>query len=255
VFTCHNVKDAVPPGSQAYRDAGGSLELCHLETKSTHVPKGATPGVDAAGRPTTWHEAVYDFLDRHVKHPRQATAPEAYPAGGPIYAPTKVALRSVYSDGVIHFTTDGSNPTEQSSVYHEPIVITPGQTVRAMVVSSGLEPSEVASYTFRKATSQQPLIVNAHPQYTAHVGKPFEARLSADGFRIAWSLVGRRGHVIDRKVKSRESRVWLNIDASSGVLSGTPTAPGYNVVIVVARKGDGDEALVDARHVVVVVEE
>ncbi len=255
VFTCHTVKGAVPPGSQAYRDAGGSLELCHLETKSTHVPKGTTPGVDAAGRPTTWHEAVYDFLDRHVKHPRQATAPEAYPAGGPISAPTKVTLRSVYSDGVIHFTTDGSATTRQSPVYREPLTISPGQSLRAIVVNPGLEPSEVASFTFRKATSPQRIIVNARPQYTAHVGKPFEAKLSADGFRIAWSLVGRRGHVIDRKANASESQAWLSINANSGVLSGTPTAPGYNVVIVTAGRGQGERGRVDARRVVVVVEE
>ena len=66
--------------------------------------------------------------------------------------------------------------------------------------------------------------------------------------------VGRRGHVIDRKSSSREPQAWLTIDSSNGVLSGTPTAPGYNVVIVVARRGEGDEARIDARRVVVVVE-
>jgi len=255
VFTCHNVKDAVPLGSQAYRNAGGTLELCHLETKSTHVPKGSTRGVDAAGEPTTWYEAVYDFLDRHVKHPRQATAPEAYPAGGPICAPTEVFLRSVYSEASIHFTTDGSDPTQQSPAYREPLTISPGQTLRAIVIKPGLNPSEVASFTFRKTAVGRPIILNAGQRYTAYVGKPFEAKLTAEGDGIAWNLVGRRGHVIDRKTNSRELRNWLSIDANNGVLSGTPFAPGYNVVIVVARNGDGDEALVDARHVVVVVEE
>ena len=255
VFTCHNVKNAVPPGSQAYRDAGGSLELCHLETKSTHVPKGKTRGVDAAGKPTTWHEAVYDFLDRHVKHPRQATAPEAYPAGGLIRSPMKVTLRSVYPDGAIHFTTDGTEPTQQSPVYREPLTISPGQSLRAIVLKPRLKPSEVASFDFRKTTDSQPTIQNAQPQYTAHVGQPFEVKLAADGDDISWNLIGRRGHVIDRKPTSRESQAWLGIDSSNGVLSGTPTAPGYNVVIVVAHRGEGDEAHVDARRVVIVVEE
>lgn len=257
VFTCHNVKDAVPPGSQAYRDAGALLELCHLETKSTHVPKGTTPGVDATGKPTTWFEAVYDFLDRHVKHPRQATAPEAYPAGGPISAPTKVTLQKIYSDGAIYFTTDGSNPTQQSPVYDAPLSISPGQSLRAIVVKPDLKPSEVASFKFRKTTVARPRILNARQHYTANVGKPFEVKLAAaaDGDGVVWSLVGRRGHVIDRKANSRDSHTWLSIDASSGVLSGTPSAPGYNVVVVVARQGEGDEALVDARQIVVVVEE
>ncbi len=83
VFTCHNVRGEVPAGAQAYRNAGGFIELCHLETKSTHVPKGTTPGLDAAGKATTWYEAVYEFLDCHVKHPRQATAAEAYSRGRP----------------------------------------------------------------------------------------------------------------------------------------------------------------------------
>jgi len=161
----------------------------------------------------------------------------------------------IQSDGVIHFTTDGSAPTRQSSVYHEPLTISPGQSLRAIVVTPGLEPSEVASFTFRKATSPQPLIVNARLQYTAHVAKPFEAKLSADGFRIAWSLVGRRGHVINRKANASESQAWLSINSNSGVLSGTPTAPGYNVVIVTARRGQGERGRVDARRVVVVVGE
>ncbi len=255
VFTCHNVKDAVPPGSQAYRDAGGSLELCHLETKSTHVPKGTTLGVDAKGRPTAWHEAVYNFLDRHVKHPRQATAPEAYPAGGLIRSPTKVTLRSVYPNAAIHFTTDGSAPTQQSTVYREPLTISPGQSVRAIVVTPGLEPSEVASFTFRKTAAGRPIIANARPQYTAKVGHQFEARFAIDGEDGTWHVVGRRSHVIDRKSNPPRARPWLSIDAKSGTLSGTPTAPGYYVLIVTARRGQGDDTRVDARHVVVVVEE
>ena len=255
VFTCHNIKDAVPPGSQAYRDAGGLLELCHLETKSTHVPNGQTPGVDAAGKPTTWHEAVYDFLDRHVKHPRQATAPEAYPAGGLVRSPMKVTLRSVYPDGAIHFTTDGTEPTQRSPVYREPLTISPGQSLRAIVLKPGLKPSEVASFDFRKTTNSRPTIQNAQPQYTTNVGRPFEVKLAADGDDFLWNVIGRRGHLIDRKPTSRESQAWLGIDSSNGVLSGTPTAPGYNVVIVVAHRGEGDEAHVDARRVVVIVEE
>ena len=245
----------LPPGSQAYRDAGGLIELCHLETKSTHVPKGKTPGVDAAGKPTTWYEAVYDFLDRHVKNPRRATAPEASLAGGPISAPTKVALRSVYSDGAIHFTTDGSDPTQHSPVCREPLTIAPGQSLRAIVIKAGLKPSEVASFDFRKTTESQPLIQNARWQYAANVGQPFEVKFAASGDGITWNVVGRRGHVIDRKSTSRESQAWLSINSSNGVLSGTPTAPGYNVVIVVARRSEGDEALVDAHRVVVVVRE
>jgi hypothetical protein len=246
LLTCHNVKDQVPDGPAAYRAAGATVGICHPDVRNTHVPDGATPAVSKGGSPTTWHGRIYEFFDEHVKNPKRATAPEAGPAG-----PAGVVLRSVHGDAAIRFTTDGSEPTASSPAYSGPVTLRPGETLRAIAVVPGLQPSAPARFPFGAASSAGPVITMRQAHYTATVGRPFDARFEAEGAGVEWHLCGRRGNVIDTASKGRKA--WLIIDPKTGRLSGTPEAPGYVVAMVVANGPDGKSA--DARRVVVTIEE
>lgn len=57
----------------------------------------------------------------------------------------------------IYYTTDGSAPTVNSTVYSEPITINATKTIKAIAVEEGRIISEVASETFTKATTTQPV--------------------------------------------------------------------------------------------------
>lgn len=61
--------------------------------------------------------------------------------------PLKVAL-SASAAGDIHYTTDGSEPTTESPLYKEPIVITASTLVKARLYAPGLPPSFTASRQF-----------------------------------------------------------------------------------------------------------
>jgi len=46
---------------------------------------------------------------------------------------------------VIHYTTDGSDPTESSAIYESPIAVTSGMSIRARAFKTDWEPSSVAT--------------------------------------------------------------------------------------------------------------
>lgn len=77
------------------------------------------------------------------------TAPSASPAGGVLTIATRVELSS--SVEKIYYTTDGTTPTESSSLYKEPILINRTTNLQAIAVSEDGEISDVASYQYTAA--------------------------------------------------------------------------------------------------------
>lgn len=77
------------------------------------------------------------------------TAPSASPAGGVLTIATRVELSS--SVEKIYYTTDGTTPTESSSLYKEPILINRTTNLQAIAVSEDGEVSDVASYQYTAA--------------------------------------------------------------------------------------------------------
>lgn len=69
-------------------------------------------------------------------------------SGSVVAAGTKIKITA--EDGAsIYYTTDGSDPTIQSSLYHEELILTKSQTIRAIAIKDGQEDSSIAeaSYT------------------------------------------------------------------------------------------------------------
>lgn len=61
----------------------------------------------------------------------------------------------------IHYTTDGTEPTEQSALYTAPLALTEAATVRAIAVKTNWINSTVASQTFTKHEHQYEMTVKA----------------------------------------------------------------------------------------------
>ena len=60
-----------------------------------------------------------------------------------------VTITCATVDAAIHYTTDGSEPTAESAVYSEPIVVNDGTTtIKAIAMKEGMTNSEVASATY-----------------------------------------------------------------------------------------------------------
>ena len=73
-----------------------------------------------------------------------------------------VTMSCTVADAAIHYTTDGTEPTENSAVYSQPIVFsTPGTyTVKALATKAGWEASEVSTgnYTINQPASNDTVI-------------------------------------------------------------------------------------------------
>ncbi len=79
----------------------------------------------------------------------RAETPTASPEPGEVDSSTLVTITSATQGAVIHYTLDGTEPTEESDVLAAPIAITEATTIRAVAIRQDMLPSEVmtASYT------------------------------------------------------------------------------------------------------------
>jgi len=71
--------------------------------------------------------------------------PTFSPAAGAVNSGTEVTINCATEGAVIHYTTDGSEPTASSLTYSTAISITTAQTIKAIAVKDGMNNSEVAS--------------------------------------------------------------------------------------------------------------
>ena len=77
-----------------------------------------------------------------------AVAPTFTPASGNFITAQTVSISSTTEGASIHYTTDGTEPTENSLVYSQPITVSSTTTVKAMTVATGYQNSPVAEATY-----------------------------------------------------------------------------------------------------------
>ena len=92
----------------------------------------------------------------HVCSTTPAVAmPTFDPAPGVYSSPVNVAISTTTEDAVIYYTLDGSDPTEESTLYTAPVNLSTPSTLKARGYKEGLEPSFIASgvYSFPATVS------------------------------------------------------------------------------------------------------
>ncbi len=75
-------------------------------------------------------------------------APNFNPPAGTYYGSQSISISDAESYATIYYTTDGTTPTTQSSVYTNPIFVQSFQTLNAIAIVSGGNTSPVASGTY-----------------------------------------------------------------------------------------------------------
>ena len=90
----------------------------------------------------------------------QASTPTFSPAGGTYNGAVSVSISDTTPSTTIYYTTDGSIPTAESSVYNGPIVLTTGTTLSAVAVGAGYRssPPIAADYVVTGGTSSPAFI-------------------------------------------------------------------------------------------------
>jgi hypothetical protein len=262
MFTCHNDAAGAPPeGAKTYADAGAIAEVAFVKTNNTHgvVGVGAMKGLttrDKSGQEIPFGQRTLQFLDEYVRNPKRAMAPEIVPCGGPIHQPATVTLRSVHAAARIHYTTDGSTPTESSPAYRGPLTVNAGTKLQAVAIKPGLQPSAAASAAFTACALPPPVITTDAQAFTAKVGQEFAATFEAKSAGpVTWHIAGKLMTDRDRQRKDPRPEPVFRIDEKTGRLAGTPRSAGACPFIVTAIVRDGPQVLFDARRVVITIQE
>ena len=73
------------------------------------------------------------------------------------YADDKVTISSSVAGATFYYTTNGSNPTTESTVYKTPITVDRNMTIKAIAVWSGVDPSPMATLEIDLFTVEKPV--------------------------------------------------------------------------------------------------
>lgn len=90
------------------------------------------------------------FVGDDTEEPTQVAPIKASPAAGEVYTGTKVTLSTDTPNATIYYTTDGSEPMIDSSVYNAStgIVVNEAVTIKAFGTATDLDDSEVANFAY-----------------------------------------------------------------------------------------------------------
>ena len=94
-------------------------------------------------------EIKIEWEKSSTETPTVAT-PTFSPAAGAVAAGTEVTITCATEGATIHYTTNGDNPSEESSTYSSsnPIVVSEGMTIKAIAVKNDYNDSEVATAVY-----------------------------------------------------------------------------------------------------------
>jgi predicted alpha-1,2-mannosidase len=159
--------------------------------------------------------------------------PAFSPGGGTYSSAQLVIINDSTSGATIRYTTDGSTPSETSgTVYSGSISIGTTTTLNAIAYESGMTDSSVASaiYTINISSLPPPVISSAGTT-SGTVGSAFSYQITASHSPTSYGATG--------------LPAGLSVNASTGLISGTPSAPGTSSVALSATNasGTGNQAL------------
>lgn len=98
----------------------------------------------------------------------QVAAPVFEPAAGEVESGTEVIITCATEGATIYYTTDGTDPTAESTEYTEAFTITEDITIKAIAVKDGCADSEIvtAEYTVKTGGSSEDTLIEATFNFT-----------------------------------------------------------------------------------------
>ncbi|WP_455674997.1 DUF6359 domain-containing protein [Pradoshia sp.] len=115
------------------------------------------------------------FVDGEDSTPK-AAAPVSSVTPGAVSSGTQISLTTEMENGTIYYTTDGTDPSENSTRYAEPIEITQDTTIKAIVIADGFKDSDIVAFSYFIAVSG----LQIHDIQGASHYSPYENQYVAD---------------------------------------------------------------------------
>ena len=131
--------------------------LNHTLIRKPEVIQGNTDWIASAGTNldnSEWIVYPQDYIDNlgsHTFNPggsQHCATPTFNPPGGVYTGPISVTISSTTPGATIHYTLDGTDPTESSPVYNTPISLHTNTTLKARAYASGYAPSYIATANY-----------------------------------------------------------------------------------------------------------
>lgn len=114
--------------------------------------------------------------------------PTASPAAGGVPFPTNVTLACSLSGAIIHYTTDGDDPTTSDPVYSAPIAVSAATTIKALARKAGYNNSAILSAAY---TQQQISVPTFSPAGGAQAYPVSKIRINhgpwSNGFSVIYA--------------------------------------------------------------------
>jgi hypothetical protein len=213
-----------------------------------HCPNFKGPSVGEDGStPMTVYDRVFQFFKRQLVDDPRTPAVEFRPIRRWFADRVEIELVAPAPDIAVHYTVDGTEPTESSPRYGKPFAIAKTTTIKALAVRKGWRPAGVAAATFFTGHST-PVITGPENLPKAKVGQPYSVAFRTEGAKPAvWQFMfavsgwevpevsAQRKAVGNRaREEGNVAIVGLAMDRNSGTLSGIPTVAGNFVMTVQA---------------------
>ncbi len=146
--------------AQAFGESVQLSQPAVQKTGAAAAPPAAPPssrnGLPQQGGVQVVNDTYRSMLDCHC-----APSPAFLPGPREVPAGTQIFLSNTNPNAVIYYTTDGWTPTEFSTQYHDPIVITAAMRVQAFAEVPGRAPSPIVAASYTVSGPAIPLPVNA----------------------------------------------------------------------------------------------
>ncbi|MCA1061410.1 cell wall-binding repeat-containing protein [Rossellomorea aquimaris] len=137
------------------------------DNKGEFVIKPSDPSTLEIGKTYEILRGVVDYnFNEYKLVPRnsldiieKAFSVAASTGSGSVVEGTKITLQTATEGGSIHYTTDGTDPTSDSTEYIAPLELTSDVTIKAVVIKDG-KTSEVSTYTYKILKSADGLSIH-----------------------------------------------------------------------------------------------
>ena len=180
----------------------------------------------------------------------QVAAPTFTPAAGEYTAAQSVEIACATDGASIYYTTDGTDPTAESTAYTAAIAVGESMTIKAIAVKEGMTDSEIASAAYT-------INIPAEPDFTTVAG--LKALLGAESATFTGTLTDAVVTFIagtsDAVIKDATGSILYHKESGHGLLQGQTISGdviaegviynGINEITDLAATVEGEESAVE----------